>query len=372
MRIIKKSREFIIRNKWEFALFSIFLSYLIAIRIIIPIVRIPFLGVLDFDWDSYFRMSNDITLIFKKNIVAPFCFRPLVPLIAGLLPFNLETNYVLINFVAIYLAGIMLYYTLRLNFNRILSATGLFFFCFLNYIEMIYNPSSLSPFSPFYHIYFYEIYNVDTLALFLIIICFYCILKSKKMLYSIFLVFGILTKETLLFTIPVFIINLYLKSNFLLNRKEKFYNLTKNLIYIVPGIAIYIILHSLIIPRSIIGTVWQLYYQGNEYLSIDMIMLFVNLRISEIINGVGLFQWTIGTWGLILIFFISFNTTKELLKWIMLYGIFMLLVYSQMFLGIAVKKYIFYGFFPMIYLGISGLHCFNQGLRNYFNNGFLN
>ena len=126
MKIIKISR-FIIKYKWEFILFSIFLIYLLIIRIIIPVIKIPFLGIFNYDWDSYFRMSNDITLIFKKNIVAPFCYRPLAPFIAGLLPFDLETNYILLNFITVYLTGIMLYYTLRLNFNRILSAIGLFF-----------------------------------------------------------------------------------------------------------------------------------------------------------------------------------------------------------------------------------------------------
>ncbi|MFX1477327.1 MAG: hypothetical protein ACFFCI_04275 [Promethearchaeota archaeon] len=337
----------------------------------IPIIKIPFLGELDFDWDSYFRMSNDITSIFRSEIVAPFCYRPLMPLLAGILPFDLKTSYFLINFISVYLTGILLYFTLRIQFSRLLSIVGLFFFCFLNYIEAIYRAISFFYFSPFYHIYFYEIYNVDTLSILFLMICFYCILSSKNSLYSVFLVLGILTKETILFTIPIFLLHIYVKREKPENKKRRYIKSSKSVIYILPGIIVYTLMHIYIIPKSIIGTVWDIYYQGNEYLSFKMVLIFVKMRITDLLEGNGLFQWTVGTWGLMLILLVSLNSKKEIFKWIKYYGIFMVLIYSQMFFGIAVKKYIYYGFFPMIYLGVSGLNCLKNGFENYFNYDFL-
>ncbi len=371
MNFFKKLNKVLFKYKTEFIVFIIFLLYLIIIRIIIPIVYIPFLGELDYDWDSYFRMSNDITSIFRREIVAPFCFRPLMPFLAGLLPFDLRTSYFFINFIAVYLTGIVLFFTLRLKFSKMLSIIGLFFFCFLNYIEVIYRSIFQFFFSPFYHIYFYEIYNVDTLAFLFLMICFYCILSSKNSLYSIFLVLGLLIKETILFTIPVFILHICFERVRSENKKVRYFSLLKNLMYILPGILVYSLMHVYIIPKSVVGTVWDLYYEGNEYLSVDMIMIFVKMRIIDLFEGNGFFQWTVGIWGLILIMLISFNTKEEIFKWMKLYGIFMVLIYSQMFLGIAVKKYIYYGFFPMIYLGVSGLNCLKEGLQNYFNYDFL-
>jgi len=365
-----KFKKKILEYKIELIVFLTFLIYLVILRIMIPILRgrgVIGLGNGDIDWDFYIRMSRDITSIFKSEIITPFCYRPLMPLLSGLLPFNLEFNYALIIFISTYLTGIVLYFTLRIYFTKKISIIGLVFFCYLNYIVIIHKTTVLFDYG-FFHYYFYDIYNVDSLALLFIMLCFYSILSSKKKMYSIFLVLGVLTKEIVLITIPVFLIYTFLKIDKKSNKKETFYKFSKNFLYIIPGILSFTLLHIIVKPDSLSNWIrWYIFYERNEYFSIEVIMIFLRLRYNAIMETNALYEWTIGTWGFIIIILCFFNTKKDMFNWIKLYGIFMILTYSQMFLGIATTKFFYYGFFPMILLALSGLNRINEAIKNSFN-----
>lgn len=396
----------LIKYKVEVIIFSVFFFYLLLLRFLIPIFDggpIPLgLGILD--WDFYIRMSIDISSIFKSEIIKPFCHRPLIPLLAALIPFNLEASYVLINFFSIYFTGILLYLTLRLKFNKLLSMFGLIIFCYLNYIPT----ARINLFNyTFFHAGIYEIYNVDIPAFFFLMCSFYCILSSKKKTYAIVLILGVLTKELILITIPVFLIYEFSKRDRNIDKKQMYYSFLRNILFIIPGILTWFILQIIVIPDPISNyPYWYDQYQG-DYASISMIQMFLELRIEQIFENLllidwviiilampfivfiviwffnrksiykslakfygisilvvysqilqqgALIHWTFGTWGIFLMVLCLLNNRSEFIYWMKFYGVFMLLVYSQLLLGFAETKYIHYGFFPMIFLGVSGLN----------------
>jgi hypothetical protein len=355
-------KENIIKYRAEIIVFAIFLMYLLILRIVIPISNGRLLPSLSYiplgegfaDWDYFVMMSRDIFSIFKGEIVEPFCYRPLIPLIAGLLPFNLEISYSLITLISIYLTGIMLYFTLRLKFNKMLSIFGLVMFCFLSYLP----PNWIITQYSFFHVELFMIYLVDVEAWLIIICCFYCILSSKKMGYAFFLVLGILIKEVVLFTIPVFLIYELLENDRNEGKRKKFYSFLKATQYIVPGILTYLLMHFIVVPQPTSEVLpWYQYYGENDYGSIGMILEFIRKRIDQIINDpLEIFRWTIGIWGIPLVILWFFNKKSDFIYWLKLYGIFIILVYLQLFWGMAEGKYIDLAFFPMIFLAVSGLN----------------
>ena len=366
-----KIREKIIKYIVEIVVFSIFLFYLILVRMVIPIFqgRLFPIGEFVIDWDYYVIMSQDIFSIFKSQIIKPFCYRPLVPLIGGLLPFDLETSYSLINFFSIYFTGVILYFTLRLEFNKSISIFGLIVFCYLNYIPTA--GIELFPEYAFYHAYLYEVYNVDCLTLFFIMCGFYCILSAKKKYYCISLIFGVLVKEMVLITIPVYLIYEFMERDRTKNKKEICNTFLRSVVFILPGILTYFIMQAIVVPQPLTADpraywVWHTRaYDGNDYGSIGMILMFLEIRINQILHEFALLKWTFGTWGITLLILCFFNKKDALIKWIKLYGFFMVLIYSQMLLGIAETKYIHQGFYPMIFLGVSGLNRIYEYFSSY-------
>ncbi|MFX1344275.1 MAG: hypothetical protein ACFFBC_02095 [Promethearchaeota archaeon] len=360
VRAIQK--EYFVKYRVEIIVFTIFLVYLLILRIFIPISNGRLLPGLSYiplgegfaDWDYFVMMSRDIFSIFKGKIVEPFCYRPFIPLIAGLLPFNIEISYSLITFLSIYLTGIMLYFTLRLKFNKMLSLFGLVMFCLLCYLPSNWIITDYS----FFHVELFMIYLVDVESWLIIICCFYCILSSKKIGFAISLTLGVLIKEVVLFTIPVFLIYELLENDRNEGKRQKFYSFLRNIQYIVPGILTFLILHFIVIPQPTSEVpAWYLYYEKNDYGSIGMILAFIGKRIDQIINDpLKLFQWTIGIWGIPLVLLWFFNKKSDFVYWLKLYGIFIILVYLQLFWGMAEGKYIDLAFFPMISLGVSGLN----------------
>lgn len=392
----------IVEYRLELIVFSIFFFYLLILRYLIPFFQLDNLTNV-MDWHMYVAMSRDIFSIFRREIVPPFCYRPFIPFIAGVLPFDLQTSYSIITFFSVFGTGILLYFTLRLKFNKILSATGLFLFVFLSLI-----PGAILPFFyyAFYGVYFYEIYNVDAPAMFFIMACFYCIFSSKKKGYIAFLILGILTKEFVIVTIPTFLI--YECVLFKGNKKQKefFLNLAREILILIPALLVFFVIRVIVIPLPTSETIWHALYQGTDYGSFEMVMEFLNFRITEIFNNsaflpltlglwsvaiiihlltdknkhfkrwigihatfclitcvqlalgynTALFKWIIVVWSPIVVSLCLLNESKTIRLWVLVNGVFLLSVYGQLILGYAVEKYIQYGFYPVIFLAISGLN----------------
>lgn len=318
------------KNRYELLLFVIFFVILLYYR-----MRAKHKNSIQPDCRSYYIMAQDITVIFKSAILNPFCYRVLVPFLVYISPLDIDMSFIILSFVSLYFTGMVLYYTLRIKFNRILSTYGLLAFISLDIIDISFD----------------NYYLVDSVAYFFIILCFYAIFKENNRLYLISLILGVLTKETVLFTIPVFL----LYSIYFIEDEQKKIKINKEVIlqviklskYFAPSLIIYILLRIIIkpYPGGIYDNIFVLFIETADY--------HLNRTIKR--------PYTLGsyilTWEFIPLFFCFFIKKRDFYKWLKIYGIFMFLVFFQLSVAHSpTNRLLLVGFYPMIYLSVSGLN----------------
>lgn len=313
-------------------------------KILIPIRE---LDEFAFDWEFYAMMGDDITTIFKSEVIPPFCYRPLVPFLVYLLPFEIEVGFLIINFLSLYCIGIAFYFTLRLFFDKRFSAIGLLFLCYIDCATLSWC---------FFGMYLWSNYLVDPLALLFLILCFYSIFTSKRRWFAILLALGTLTKEIVLFSIPIFICYSYFNNDREKSIKTLITHTLKLIPYIIPGILAFFGVRLLTQPAAISDyPLWYNAYNGADYFSIGMILVFVKFRVLDFFQGYGVIFYTIGVWGPIIIVFALYNKKGEFKKLLQNYGLFYLVVCSQFLLGRGRGRFSIIMFFPTLFLALKGL-----------------
>lgn len=155
-----------------------------------------FAKIMTYDALFYFNMSYA-----PFNVtIAPYMYRMLTPFLVYVFPFNHMIGFLLVNLTSLFLTALLFYYYLKkLNFNRIHSFTGVFMFLL----------SSTVIFS------MYDIVLVDFMSFLFFLLAFYALLCKNDKIYLVALILGILNKETILFTIPLYFL-LKLECNSLL------------------------------------------------------------------------------------------------------------------------------------------------------------
>ncbi|MGC9516569.1 MAG: hypothetical protein ACP5C3_02595 [Methanomicrobiales archaeon] len=158
----------------------------ISLILFIGFILIPgFAKILIYDSFIYYEMAMNP---FKATI-APYTYRILTPLIVSLIPLERLEGFFLVNVSSIIIAATIFYYYLKkLNFNSYLSYLGVMLF--ISAPTVIYS--------------LYDIALVDNLSFLFITLAFYFILIRKDWLFFIVLLIGVVNKETILFTIPVY------------------------------------------------------------------------------------------------------------------------------------------------------------------------
>lgn len=184
MQVMKKNSA---SPRYEFLLITISTIAIIACLFLIGLKFYDFTSTLTLDSFFYFKMSY--TPFESTN--APYMYRILTPLMVFILPLKHIFSFTLINLTAITSTSILFYYYLKkLNFKPLYSFIGVLFF--------ILGPNIL-----------YSMYNialVDPLSFLFFLMAFYAILCKNDKLYFIAIILGILNKETILFTIPLYFI----------------------------------------------------------------------------------------------------------------------------------------------------------------------
>lgn len=319
----------------------------------------------DKDHSKYLQMAENPLGALNNTIPAPFCYRILVPILAWILPFDLITNFHIITLISLSLAAFVLYLIIRENFNKCLSFSSVFLFFSIKYCA----PYLL-----------YNIYLVDSLLLFLLLLSFWAIIKSKRKLYSLSLSVGVLCKEVILFTIPVFIIfillfndkhkhidilnseensynsktfSIYLK----IDQREKFSTILNCILTILPSIIIFFIIRYYITP---ISANQSISYQSDNYFYLFNQVTAV--RIERFRNDwmYQLFSYTFYSWGFLIPIFLIFIKKKYLISWLKKYLIFVILVYAQTLIAVNTMRLIVIGFYPVIDLSIYGMDTLHK------------
>lgn len=170
----------------EIFLVSTFVFITISIIFIVGIISIKgFSKVLVTDSWYYYQMSFQPF----KTTLAPYSYRILTPLMVYLLPINHRLGFLLIDVTALGSTAILFYYYLKkLNFNQLTSIIGALIFLLMP--TTLYNT--------------YDIALVDSLSFLFFLGAFYAILIRNDYLYLIIMVLGVINKETILLTLPLY------------------------------------------------------------------------------------------------------------------------------------------------------------------------
>ncbi len=96
--------------------------------------------------------------------IAPYCWRIFVPLIAYILPFDLEINFLIITYASIWITSLLIYYLLKeCNFDKKFALTGLIIYFSLGWATKFY---------------IQDFWLVDSTAFLFIVIIIYFLLKK--------------------------------------------------------------------------------------------------------------------------------------------------------------------------------------------------
>ncbi len=312
--------------------FSFVLLFIIYLRTDKMIYSHPFF-VEPWDHHKYIEMAKHP---FTFHI-APFCWRILVPLIAFILPFELQTNFILITFFSIWFTGIIIYYLLReYRFDRKLSFLGVMIFFSLGWATKYI---------------LFDFWLVDALTFLFVVLIIYSIVIKNDFYFTIFSVLGIFTKETILFAIPLY---------YSMNAKHLWDKQTfkKFIILSLPTIVIFFLIRFLIPMQnydssylSTISNQLKVVYDNNS----EYTFRFLNYNIISIqnIKNIG------GTFGILLLVFLFFDL-KENIHLIIKYSPFLFLSFLQIFNPNNMPRLLIICFPVLLIMSIMGIQKFLQ------------
>ncbi len=122
--------------------------------------------------------------------IAPFCWRVGFPLLAGILPFDLQTNFLTLTYLSIVFSGLVLFQLIhKLGFPYFFCLTSVLLFYAAGWIVRM-------PLINFW---------VPNAAVILVILCcLYLIAAKKDIAFMILLAIGVCVKESALFVAPLY------------------------------------------------------------------------------------------------------------------------------------------------------------------------
>lgn len=312
---------------------SILLSLLIYLKTDIMNYNHPHFG---YPWDhhKYLWMAVN-NLDFH---IAPFCWRIFVPFLASILPFEISINFKLISLISVMLTGFFVFKIGQKLFNdNILSLSMM-----IGYFSISYAVKYV----------IYDFWLPDAFAILLMTSGIYFILQKKDSAFLIVMTIGALTKESVLFVLP-----LYYSLN-----AEKFIDLkilkktiSISLIPIIVLIIIRLIIPSLNSNLEYLQTLpTQLkivQYNSSEY---NLKYLIREIATKKIMSFNLYFLYRITLYTFLIYFVLAFFDLKTIKSLLFRFFPFILLVYLQIFFAENEERLVSIVFLPILILSISG------------------
>lgn len=188
-------------------------------------------------WDLHHYMAMaEASPGFGTSVPQPFVFRLLGPYIAGILPLHTPTAFYAITLVASLSLALLFYFFLNSHgINATVSVISVILFL-------------LNKYAFGFPAWNYFQVN-DILSLIEIILLYWAMRSSRWLLFSMFLMLGVLTRETALLMIPLAFVHL-LESKTWTKAGRKY------LVALIPGIMIFILIR-LLVPHSGGDSLWR-------------------------------------------------------------------------------------------------------------------
>ncbi len=289
-------------------------------------------------WDHHKYIFMAETNPFDFHI-APFCWRVLVPFLASIMPFELITNFLVITLTSISLTGYVMYKIGEIVFNERLWS----FVLMLSYFSIGFTTKFL----------IYDFWLVDPLAYLLITVGIYSILKRNEGMFVVVTTLGALTKEIVLFILPLY---------YTLNTKKLFdINLLINTIkYSLTSILVLIIIR-LLIPawnddptylNSLPLHIKLVHLNSSDY---DYMKAFCEIGIFRIKNFSLEFLYSITLYVFGVFMFVMVINIRKLAVKLLQYLPFLILIYSQILFAVNTDRLVAAAFPAILVLSISTL-----------------
>lgn len=267
----------------------------------------------NYDDSIYYKMAEGYTG------TPPFMWRLLYPTIVRLLPLpSLQTSFAAVAYISLWLCGVMFFVLLKHNnFSDLWSGAG---------VVLMY---SLPDFAPYLA---YNIYLVDSLAVFFILLVMYAASTRRRLLFFSALLFGVLVKESVLFS-SVFWVTL--------GQERLRKRLQDACLMTAPAVAILLFLRLALQPD-----------EGYSYLRI----LLIVARYRELYPA-PISQYI--PFGLLPVIALFSPRLRDLMRQ---YGVFVLLVYSQLIFATDTGRLVVIAFAPVIVGALGGAQLLGRVL----------
>lgn len=289
-------------------------------------------------WDHHKYIFMALTNPFDFHI-APYCWRVFVPFIASFLPFTLSVNFLFISFISIVITGYFIYKISLIYFDKIeYGISALFFYYSLNFAV---------------NYILYDFWLVDAFAILLIVISLYAILIKNDFIVGLTLIIGALTKESVLFVVP-----LYYSLN-----SDKIWNMQlffRTLIISLPALIVFVIIRILI-PQmndnseylSNLSEILTVVYNGKS--NFNYLTVFYEIGVVRIKNfNISLLEEiTIMSFGMLI--FWPFLSLKESSRLFIKYAPFLCLTYLQIFFAVNTSRLIVIAFPLFVIASLKGI-----------------
>ena len=290
-----------------------------------------------YDHHKYIYMAQHNAWDFH---IAPFCWRLLNPFFASLLPFNVDTNFLVLMLVEILLTAVMVYFMLKAaGFGQMVALTGLFLYWGLT--QAAKGPLSM-------------VWLSDPLSHLFLVTTVYLIFIKRPVWAALVLAAGCLSKEVLILAAPLYYL---LTAEHILDWKQ----LRRGVLFGLPALAVFLGMRVLIPERgfdpaytsTLPQNVASAYYGHLGFGYWQSALEVIRWRIHDF-SGWHLRAMSVNTFGVLLLFplFAIRENKVPALRW----GPFVAAVYAAMILfSGSYERPLVICFPAVLIMGLNGL-----------------
>jgi hypothetical protein len=298
-------------------------------------------------WDhhKYIWMATNNPFDFH---VAPFCWRVGTPLLAAALPFDVQKNFMILSYLALWMTGIVVYYLARrFGFSKWTAFTGVIAFFSLGWVVK----ANL-----------YNIFKPDPLAFLFVTLAIYSIVDKRDLFYAVLLAVGVLFKESVLFVAPLYYT---LKTKEVIDLRLLF----RTVMLALPAIGVFFAIRLLIPMRnddlfylSTLPEALQQVQLGRSSYDLAWLWREIGLERLKAISPESLLHYSVGTFGVVAALMPLFAIRRNV-RLLVRFLPYMILVYAQILIATNDTRLLAVGFPVIILMALNGAEVIAQYLR---------
>lgn len=337
--IFQKLRLLIFIDNSRNSTIALVLSFIITLLIFYKTDKITYThSYFPMPWDHHkyiFMALNNLDFH-----IAPFCWRILVPILASILPFELSINFQIIALFSIAFSGNFFFLIGRKIFENDVIGFGMM----LAFYSLSFTAKNA----------IHYFWLPDALVIFLISAGIYSILTKNNFAFLLIIILGALTKESVLFIIPLY---------YTFNASKIFDKklLLQTFLFLTVGLSILILVRVLIPPLNqnteyVSRLPLHLKLVQNESFFYSLGYLLKTIAIDRIKNFSIKFLCQISVYVFTSYFIFMFFDIKSLLKWLVKFLPYLILVYSQPFFAVNIERLVVLAFPFVLISAFAGLN----------------